>query len=164
MILQENFPHTSMWLDLHSKMFLLKLILINWLIIDLTRSPYPDLWDTRHNVNYHQMICPPTQEYWTHWTDNPWSHQRHRRLHNNNIDSLGGKLVSVSFCTDKGNFFLRLKCCISMAASHSSSDADEFQNAMGRCKKPPPNCIKHYLIQKYKGTSINCQWTEHSPV
>ena len=128
------------------------LILINW---KLTRSPYPDLWDTRHNVNYHQMICPPTQEYWTHWTDNPWSYQRHLRLHNNNIDSLGGKLVSVSFCTDKGHFFLRLKCCISMAASHSSSDADEFQNAMGRCKKPPLNCIKHYLIQRYKWTSVN---------
>ena len=99
--------------------------------------------------------CPPTQEYWTHWTDNPWSHQRHLRLHNNNIDSLGGKLVSVSFCTDKGHFFLRLKCCISIAASHSSSDADEFQNVMGRCKKPPLNCIKHYLIQRYKWTSVN---------
>ena len=109
--------------------------------------PYPDLWDLFDN--YHQMICPPTQEYWTHWTDNPWSHQRHLRLHNNNIDSLGGKLVSVSFCTDKGHFFLRLKCCISMAAlaaSHSSSDADEFQNVMGRCNKPlqgmaPTECL-----------------------
>ena len=94
-------PHTSMSLDLHSIM---------------TRSHYPDMWDLKDNVNYHQMICPPTQEHcvgcgdWLTWTDNPWSHQRHLRFHNITYYwLLGWEVGHCILLYWQGPFFWRLK-------------------------------------------------------